>query len=365
MRLEAGLVDPLEALLLPSRHDSLRIGLLVPQRGALGMLAPSVIDAALLAAHELNVAGGVTGARVELVVLDGGRDPAAVADETAALASAGAVSAVVAFCASDVHLAVARRLAGRTAYVYTPPHEGGPVGPSAVCLGPGPSEQLAGAVGWLTAVHQVRRWALVGSDYVWPWAVHRAARRVIAGSAATVVLEELVPHDGLPHGLDRVVDTMVDRKVDGVLVSLVGQDQVAFHRAMRHTGLDRRAVRLSGAFEENALLAVGGDATGLLYAAMPSFASLDDDVHLDLVERHAAVLGPRAPVLDSYAEAVYDGLMLVGRVAALDGLRADDFATAVARMRPAVGRGVRLARAVGPDFTVLHDTGAQITSIWK
>lgn len=354
MRLEAGLTDSLEARVLGRPSKTLRVGLLVPQRGALGMLAPSVIDAALLGAHELNVAGGVRGAFVDLVLVDSGRIPSSVAAETGLLAESGAIDAVVSFCASDVHLAVAHALDGRTPYVYTPPHEGRSAPGTTVCIGPGPTGQLRAAIGWLTRTHRLRRWALVGSDYVWPWATHRAARAILAHEGASVVLDEFVPL-GAPRGsVDRLVDLLGRRRVDAVLVSLVGHDQVALHRAMHHAGLDRRIVRLSGALEENGLLAVGGDRTGMLYAAMPSFASMTDERHLSLVERHAAVLGRHAPILDSYAEATYDGLMLVARVAALGALRPEAFASAAARVsRGTRSRPAHLARADGLELAVV------------
>ena len=351
MRLEAGLTDLLEARLLPHPPDTLRIGLVVPQRGALGMLGPSVVDAALLGAHEANVTGGVAGSYVDLVLLDGGREPATVAREAGALAASGGIDALVGLCASDVHLAVARAVAGRTPYVYTPPHDGTPGFSSVVCTGPAPAAQLQDAIVRLGRAHRVRRWALVGSDYVWPWAVHRAARRTIVESGAAAVLEEFVPIGGVPDVLDRLVDRLAAERADALLISLVGRDQVLFHRALRHAGLDRRLVRLSGALEENGLLAVDGDETGLLYAAMPSFASLPDEDHRSLLERHAAVLGPTAPVLDSYAKGVYDGVRLITRLATRGALCPDRISREAAQTSGA--QPVHLARAVGYDLAVV------------
>lgn len=354
VRLEAGLTDSLDARVLDRPPARLRIGLLVPQQGALAMLAPSVLDAALLAAHELNVAGGVRGAFVDLVPVDSGAEASAVAAETRALVAAGAVDAVVSFCASDVHLAVAQGIAGHTPYVYTPPHEGGPVHGSSVCIGPRPGDQLRAAIDWLTRAHGLRRWALVGSDYVWPWATHRAARGLLRHRGGSVVLDEFVPL-GAPSGtIERIVGRLSSTRADAVIVSLVGRDQMVLHRAMQRVGLDRHVVRLSGALEENALLALGGDRTGLLYAAMPSFASMTDETHLGLLERHAAVLGRHAPILDSYAEATYDGLMLVAQVAAHGGLRPDSFArTAQHVRRDSRPRPAQLARADGLELAVV------------
>lgn len=354
MTIEAALTDSLEARLSPRGRRGLRVGLVIPQSGALGMIGPSVVDAALLATHEVNVAGGVRGRYVDLVLVDGGRRPRAVAVEVAELCQAGAVDALVGFHTSDVHRALEATVAGRTPYVFTPPHEGGRRRTGVVCIGVDPARQLGAAIGWLTATHGLRRWALVGNDYIWPRSVHRSARRLVSSAGAEVVLERLVPLGEVSKQLDRLVDDLRRSLADAMLVSLVGRDLVILHRALRQAGLDRRLVRLSGALEENALLAGDGDDTGALYAAMPSFASLGDDRHLGLAERHAALLGPQAPVLDSYAEGVYDGLHLVARLAAADALRPERIASATAQALGAHPvRQVHLARADGLAFDVV------------
>jgi ABC-type branched-subunit amino acid transport system substrate-binding protein len=354
VRIEAGLTDPLEAQLAPRERPGLRIGLVVPQSGALGLFGPSAVDAALLATHEVNVAGGLRGAYVDLVLVDGGRSPLQVADEVRRLCLAGAVDALVGFHTSDVHRAVEEVVAGRTPYVFTPPHEGGRRRPGVVCIGADPTRQLRSAVAWLTRQHALRRWALVGNDYIWPWAVHRAARPLVERAGARVVLERFVPLGSVAPRADRLVDDLRRTRADAVLVSLVGRDLVTFHRALRQAGLDRRLVRLSGALEENGLLAGGGDRTGTLYAAMSSFVTMTDERHLGLAERYAAVLGPQAPVLDSYAEGVYDGLHLVASMAASGSLRPERLARATAAaVDVRRTRRVHLARADGLDLTVV------------
>ncbi|MFC4328890.1 ABC transporter substrate-binding protein [Streptomyces andamanensis] len=210
----------------------------------------------------------------------------------------------------------------------------------------------------------------MGNDYIWPRAVHRAARDAAAGCHAQVVLEHRVPLGQVDRALGRLVEELRAHRVQAVLVSLIGRDLVAFNRGLRHSGLDRRLVRLSGALEENGLLACGGDDTGALYSCMDSFASLADDRALALTERHRALLGPTAPVLDSYARGLYDGVHLVAALAARRALRADAaLPAAVRRLLAARGPGPReawraapqgpprpalhLARADGPDLRVV------------
>ena len=354
MRIEARLTDPLEAQLLPRGPGRLRVGLVIPQSGALGMIGPSAVNASLLAAHELNVADGVHGAYVDLVLVDGGRSPREVATEVDRLCAADAVDALVGFHTSDVHRAIEATVAGRTPYVFTPPHEGGPRGPGVVCIGTDPVHQLRLPIAWLTAHHALRRWALIGNDYIWPQSVHRTATRLVGGTGGRVVLDRLVPLGQVHAHLDRLVEELRRSAPDAVLLSLVGRDLAAFNSAVRQADLDRHLVRLSGALEENGLLACDGDRTGLLYAAMTSFVSLADERYQGLAERYASLFGAQAPLLDTYAAGVYDGLHLVATLANDVGLRADRMVASADREPAGVRHDpVHLARADGFDFSVV------------
>jgi hypothetical protein len=127
---------------------------------------------------------------------------------------------------------------------------------------------------------------------------------------AEVVGEALVPFGHRDAG--PLLDLLRRTRADGVLLSLVGRDLVAFNREFARAGLDRRVVRLSGALEENGLYALGGDGTGELYACMPSFAAVDgsaDPDQLALEERRAGRTGSATgPVVCAYARGVYDGV---------------------------------------------------------
>ncbi len=72
--------------------------------------------------------------------------------------------------------AVAPRIAGRVPYVYTALYEGGERHPGVFMVGETPSRQLLPAMSWLRAEHGVRRWCIVGNDYVWPRGTAAAAR---------------------------------------------------------------------------------------------------------------------------------------------------------------------------------------------
>jgi ABC-type branched-subunit amino acid transport system substrate-binding protein len=356
--------DPLEArLLAPEPHQAVRVGIVVPTSGTLGLLAPSALNCASLAAAELNAAGGILGRPVELVLVDGGRAPAEVAAEVAVLVRAKAITAVVGTHASDVRVALARVLGGAVPYVYTPPYEGGERSPGVFLLGETPQRQLGPALDWLLARH-ARRWLLIGNDYVWPRRVHAAARRHLLRAGARVVGERYVPRGGADAAA--LVEAVAAARVDAVLLSLVGSDLVAFNRAFAASSMGGRVARVCAALEENGLLGAGGDGTGELYAAMGYFAAMATEPSLAFGARYTARFGPCAPMLNGHGEGAYDGVQLLAALAQRAGTLAVPALDAVADgTGVSGGRGrfvlqgrhavqpVYLARADGLDFDVI------------
>ncbi|MEU8345314.1 ABC transporter substrate-binding protein [Spirillospora sp. NPDC048832] len=341
--------DATELLVTGPDAGVLRLGLLLPLSGPLGLTGPSGLSAARLAAIEVNAAGR----GVELVPVDAGRRPEAVAAEARFLAGAGLVQAFVGFHTSDVHRALEAALAGVVPYIFTPPHEGGPRGAGVVLLGDSPERQLGPAVRRLSERRGLRRWALVGNDYIWPRSVHRVAARLVRSLGAEVVLDRLVPFplasgDDPEAAFEELVDALERAGAQAILLSLVGRDLAVFNRVFAAARPASRVVRLSGALEENVLLAAGGDDTGELYSAMRSFAGQGDDRRIALAERYRAAFGEAAPVLDTYAEGCYDGVHLAAALAAAGLLTARDGRTGAVRLLGGGDRAARLAWSAAP-----------------
>ncbi|HEX4817480.1 MAG TPA: substrate-binding domain-containing protein [Nonomuraea sp.] len=334
----AAILDPLEARLLPS--GSIRIGLVVPVSGVLGLMGPCAINCAVLAAEELNARGGVLGRPVELVLIDGGRPARQVAAEVSGLVGSGTLQAVAGSHASDVRVEVVAAVAGRVPFVYAPPYEGGGHAPGVYFLGETPGRQLEPAIDWLIGTRRARRWFLLGNDYVWPRLVHAAARARLRAGGATVVGESLVGYGAAVRRLDRVAAA----RPDAILLTLIGSDLVAFNRAYAAGGLG--AARLCGALEEHGLLAIGGDGTGELYASMGYFRDLSTDPALDFAERYATRFGRDAPTLNAHGHGCYEAVAMLAALCARAG------SLAVPEL-DAVADGATISSARGP-LTLVH-----------
>jgi ABC-type branched-subunit amino acid transport system substrate-binding protein len=340
-----------------------RIGLVVPLQGPAGIFGPSCEAVAATAVRLIN-GSGVLGRPVELEVVDGGAPPERVGAEVDRLVGEGRVDAVTGWHISAVRHAVAPVTAGRVPYVYTSLYEGGETRPGVFCSGETPARQIAPALRWLRDVRGVRRWFVVGDDYVWP----RASLAVTRQFARELDLE-LTGAAFVPLGtddFDDVLDRVRASDAQGVLLYLVGRDAVEFHRRFAARGLDGSLVRFTPLMEENMLLASGAAATRDLFVCAAYFRSLATSSALQFCGDYAEQHGPDAPPLNNAAESCFEGLVALAALAeragsldvramlgVVDGLGWDGPRGPVSFAGNHLRQQVHLAVADGYDFDVL------------
>ena len=310
------------------------MALVIPLQGPAGIFGPSCESCAALAAQEINAEGGVLGREVNLVPVDGGRSPAEVAIEVDALVSAGAVQAVTGWHISAVREAVAPRIRGRVPYAYTALYEGGESRPGVFLTGETPDLQLGPTLDWFSGTAGVRRWTIVGDDYVWPRRTATTAARYLRRIGGTVCDEMFVPLG--TSDFSSVLRRVEASGCEAVLMLLIGDDAVAFNRAFSASGLDRDILRFSSLIEENVLLASGAESTRGLMTSAGYFEDPRDELRAR-VRRHVLprVRGRRAGAQQP------GGVLLRGRPAAhradetrrLDRGAGDDVGRRRARVR--------------------------------
>ncbi|WP_371667459.1 substrate-binding domain-containing protein [Streptomyces sp. NBC_00289] len=345
--------------------STLNVALVYPMQGPAGIFGPACEACARLAAEEVNKGGGVLGREVRLLEVDGGADPRQVADEVEALVATGVVHGVTGWHISSVRQAVAPRIAHRVPYVYTALYEGGEHTDGVFLTSETPDRQLLPAMRLLAETRQVRRWFVVGNNYVWPRHTARAARRYARACGGGRVCGEAY----LPLGAEDFHDVL--RRIehadaDGVLMLLVGSDAVRFNRAFAASGLDRRCLRLSTLMDENMLMASGPEATADLFSTAGFFASLANQDTLDFHGQYAGRFGLDAPAPGSLGESCYEGVLLLAslieRARTLDVSAISAAAETVSYEGPRgllrlhdrhVRQRIYLAEADGLDFNVL------------
>lgn len=285
------------------------VALVVPLQGSEGMYGPSCELCAQLAAEEINAQGGLLGRELRFVTVDGAARPAIVAAEVDALVAAGAVDAVVGWHISAVRVLLAPRLALRVPYIYTALYEGGERHPGVYLTGETPGAQIFPALRWMAHEVGVRRWCIVGNDYVWP-RLSAAASRRFAPACGADICDEIFVGLGTTDYVDAL--TRIERgRCDGVLMFLVGADAVAFNRQFAERGLDAGHVRLTPLMDENMLLASGPANVARLYTSSGYFQSLPTAENLEFGAKYERRFGVEAPVLNSLGESCYEGMQLL------------------------------------------------------
>lgn len=295
------------------RRDTWNVAMVIPLQGPAGLFGPSCEAIAQLAAHELNAEGGILGREINLEIVDGGAPLEAIAGELRELIAADRVDAVSGWHISSVRNALAPVVADRVPYAYTSLYEGGESRAGIFCTGETPRLQVAPALRWLRDNVGIRRWFVVGDDYVWPHASAGAVRQFARELNLQITGEAFV---GLGAGeVARLVQQVETTPCDGVLMLLVGHDAVEFNREFARRGLHERLPRYSPLMEENMLLASGYRATKNLFVSAAYFRSLVSADAFDLLGRYVDLHGPNAPALNNAAESCYEGLHMLASLA--------------------------------------------------
>lgn len=339
------------------------VAVVMPLQGAGGLYAPSTEALVDLAITEINADGGLGGKLLEAAIIDAARPMTEVRAEIHALLQRDKIQAVSGWHVSTVRNAIAPLLKNRVPYVYPAVYEGGEDRSGIYCTGEVPALQLEPSMRWLHRHRGVRRWFIVGDDYIWP----RQTAVQIRGFAANLGLEiggEAFIHG--PNQFDRVFDGIGRSGSDGVLMLMVGQNAVAFNRQFARRGMQGKVVRLSSLLEENALLATGPAATANLFSTAGYFRSLGTAQSLDLLGRYQANQGVSAPALNSPAESSYQALHLLRQLvhragsaefsaidASIDGSTFTTARGTVAFEGNQLRQQIYLAEASGVDFVVV------------
>ena len=275
--------------------------------GAAGIWAPSCISCAQVAVDQLNQGHGIDGRHVQLVMIDAAEEAGEPVEEIVReLIENEAIDAIVGMHISAVRQRLSKVVRNRIPYIYTPLYEGGESTPGIFAIGETPQEQLGPAISALQLKYQVKKWALIGNDYIWPRSSHSYAKSCFKDLGTGLAMERYIPFGTTD--MSGLMDQLEASGSDAALISLVGQDGVNFNREFGRRGLHRSIVRLSSALEENGLIACGPKNVERLFAVSAYFGSVSSAANAGFKERYYSLHGDTAPLLNSLGQSTYEGL---------------------------------------------------------
>ena len=290
----------------------IKIGVAIPESGPAGLFGPSTKNSAMLAAKDINDAGGINGEEIELLFVDAGLPPADVVPSVVKLWKGEGIEALVGMHDSAVRAAIQGRIGGQLPYVYTPVHAGIECQPGMYITGETPNQQLSPSIPYLMEKEGVSNWYLIGHDYSWPRNTNVVAKQVIADAGGSVVGEEYIPLGASEY--DSSLRRIKESGADAILITIVGGGSVGFNKAFAGFGLDKQAIRLGTLMEENTLAGIGAGNTNRLYNAAGYFASLTHESAKAFANKYYETYGQDAAQLNGLGESAYEGLMLLAAI---------------------------------------------------
>ena len=288
--------------------EPIRVGVLHSLTGPMATSEVPVVNAIRMAADEVNAQGGLLGRPIELVVRDGKSDPAVFAQEAERLLAEDRVSVIFGCWTSASRRTVrpvVERLKGLM--IYPVQYEGVESSPNLVYAGAAPNQQIVPAVQWLFS-RGARRFALIGSDYVFPHIANSIIRDLVRSLGGEVVIERYIPLAG--GGEDDASRAIAAAKPDVILNTVNGDANRALMRALRARGIEPgRTPVMSFSIAEPQIAAWSPDAFVGDYVAATYFESMPGAESRAFARALRAHHGDSARASDA-VESAYTAFML-------------------------------------------------------
>jgi len=281
----------------------IKIGVLHSLTGTMAASETPLVDAVRLAVEEANLAGGVNGAQIEIMVRDCRSDAAYCAQQAEQLITQAGVQALFGCWTSACRKAVKPVVERHHHLLFYPvQYEGLEQSPDIIYTGAAPNQQVIPMVTWAMQQHGKRAY-LIGSDYVFPRTANQLIKKLLATQGGQVVAERYVPL-GEQH-LAAVVSEMVKLRPDFVVNTLNGDSNLYFFRALQQAGIRAEDMPVfSTSIAEAELATMGADLMAGHYAAWNYFQSIESEENRAFVARFRKRFGEQR-VLDDPMESAY------------------------------------------------------------
>jgi ABC-type branched-subunit amino acid transport system substrate-binding protein len=267
--------------------DTIKIGVIADQTGALSIMGAGQANVATLVVDEMNASGGLLGRDVELIIEDSATDDEQAAAAANKLVQDDHVDVLLGGIFSSTRQAIKQPavVEGETLYIYPEQYEGQEYHPLLFCTGAVPAQQVEPLIPWVMQQTGARTFYLPSADYIWPHVMNRKVHEVASANGGQILGEEYFPLDHADWG--ETVDRINSSGTDVVFNTTVPPGCVPFLEALCESGFTTRGGRVvTTYFDENLVAALSTEHTAGLYACMDYYQSVSDPFSRELLGRY-------------------------------------------------------------------------------
>ena len=293
-------------------EDTIKIGVLHSLSGTMAISETTLKDTVQMLVDEQNKKGGVLGKKIETVVVDPASNWPLFAEKARELISKDKVSAIFG-CWTSVSrksvLPVVEELNG--ILFYPVQYEGEESSKNVFYTGAAPNQQAIPAVDYLLK-QGVKRWALVGTDYVYP----RTANKILEAYLKSKGLKDediMISYTPFGHSDWQSIVSDIKKfgtagKKTAVVSTINGDANVPFYKELSNQGISAKDIPVV-AFSVGEEELSGIDTKPLVghLAAWNYFESVDSDANDDFIEEWHKYTGDEKRVTNDPMEATYIG----------------------------------------------------------
>lgn len=318
------------AALLPlgaAAEDPIKVGVLHSLSGTMAISETTLKDVVLMLVEDLNARGGLLNRPLEAVVVDPASDWPLFAERARELLEVEEVDVVFGAWTSVSRKAVLPVFEELNGLLFYPvQYEGEESSRNVFYTGAAPNQQSIPALEYLMSPEggSVERFALLGTDYVFPRTTNRILRAFLNANGVSDddILEEYTPfgHSDWQTIVANLRDFGSAGKMTAVISTINGDANVPFYRELANQGIDALDMPVM-AFSVGEEELAGLDTTNLVghLAAWNYFMSMDTPENEAFIARWHDFIGDTGRVTNDPMEAHHIGFRMWAQAVAQAG----------------------------------------------
>lgn len=326
----------------------IRLGLMPPLTGLVGLYGQEIVNAARIACTEINHSGGILGRPLELIVEDDGSLPDTALKAAEKLLDEHGCVALIGNLLSNSRIAVTNRIAEprRIPLLNFSFYEGSISSRYFFHFAALPNQQIDKMIPFM-ARRYGQKMFFAGSNYEWPRGSIDAAKRSLLGIDGDVVGETYLPIGASHDEFDSLLDQVARSGADVFVPYFAGEEQLILLRRFAERGLKQRMAVVMGHYDELLASQLLPDVREGLYSSNTYFMSLETPEnrhYLQQLVRQPGISGiwPHGNgVLTNFGEGCYLCVHAFARAAEMAGsIEAESLVDALERVRVTGPQGV-------------------------
>lgn len=338
----------------PQKQGTLNVGVLFSRSGVTSKIEATLVNAAELAVHQINRAGGVIGRKIEICYRDPQSSPKRYAELARQMTNDGGLRFLFGCYTSACRKAVLPHVEQANGILFFPTfYEGFEFSNHCVYSGCVPNQFVVRLIRYMME-HYGKRFYLVGSNYVFPYETNRIIRDYVSKHGAEVINERYIPLEATKDDIDRVIAEIKDDPDAITISTVVGKAITPFYQRYREAGIDISKRPIASLVTAEADVQTMGNSIAAGHISSASyFQSIVSPENQNFLADYQTRFGSSAAV-SSTTEAVFNQVHL--------------FANAVERAGSDAADAVRAALAnhqyLAPQGAISIDEQTHHTRVW-